>query len=728
VTVSVSIDNSFGAGLTPDVQPSGLRTRGDAVAPEVESGREWTRGAPVTILRVYAVLLVLIPPTQIIGPLGAVGTPATVLALIALPLWGVGVLAPGEYLRRTVVPVRVVVGLLVGTTLLGYAVLHVRYVPAVELLASDRALLQVLSWAGVALLAAEGLRDRHELYSVLRTLVVAVACMSVVGLLQFRFGIDLAAHVSRIPGLEDNADLVSIQDRAGFRRPAGTATHPIEFGCVIAMTLPIALHLARFDIARSPMRRWLPVAAIVTGIPVAISRSAVLAAVIGAVVIFAGLDARLRPRALGVAAGFIVVTYATTPGLLGTLGNLFVTARSDSSVTLRTDDYASVGEYIQQSPLLGRGPGTFIASRYIILDNQYLLSAIEVGFVGLSVVICYLLMTAFLGRGARHRTKDPAIRDLGQAMAATSLASAMAAFSFDGFSFLIFAGFLPLCLGAAGALWKMTRTADRQVEARSPGQSAWQGGFQAPPSRPDPSPRAEPGRGDHGEPVVDDVGVLVTGGGPVKLVASVVTSPAQTPLAEFVGGVRGSATWRSDSHRRTAVIGAGVGFALLGGLALGVGGGGGEDQDAAGVQVVATPPLVPTTTSTTALTSGADASQPSAATATRPAITAMARPASGPTIRPLRTDTEVAVSSRPSSTRFPLAPAAPASPTTSPSTAGPTVPTTPPPRPPTSTTAPPTTTTTAPPTTTTTAPPTTTTTAPPTTATVPPDPEPPPPP
>ena len=135
------------------------------------------------------------------------------------------------------------------------------------------------------------------------------------------------------------------------------------------------------------------------------SRSAVLAAVVAAVVIFVGLDPRLRPRALGAAAAFIVVIYATTPGLLGTLRDLFVNAGSDSSITYRTDDYKAVGEYIRQSPWLGRGPGTFLSDQYIILDNQYLLSVIEIGLVGLSVVIGYLLATAFLGRGIRHRSQ-----------------------------------------------------------------------------------------------------------------------------------------------------------------------------------------------------------------------------------------------------------------------------------------------------------------------------------
>lgn len=438
---------------------AGARTRaGGAAAAPTPLARRGRRGAPVTVIRAYVVLLVLVPPTYVIGPLGAVGTPATVIGLAALGLWAAAVLTPGDHLARAVVPVRVVMGLLVGTVVSAYAVLHLRHVPWDELLGADRMVLQVLSWSGTALLAAEGLRDRHELYRVLRALTAAVAAMAVVGLLQFRAGIDLADLAGRVPGLHENAELVSIQDRLGFRRPSGTATHPIEFGCVIALALPLALHLARFDLARSPTRRWLPVAAIATGIPVAVSRSAVLGAAVAAVVVFAGLEPRLRPRAVAAAGAFVVAVYATTPGLLGTLRTLFVSARSDTSITYRTDDYAVVGEYIRQFPWLGRGPGTFLSNRYLFLDNQYLLTAIEMGLVGLVVVVCYLLATAFLGRGARHRSRDAGVRDLGQALAATSLTGAVTAFTFDAFSFLMFAGFVPLCLGVAGALWALQRT------------------------------------------------------------------------------------------------------------------------------------------------------------------------------------------------------------------------------------------------------------------------------
>ncbi|HEX6419758.1 MAG TPA: O-antigen ligase family protein [Acidimicrobiales bacterium] len=623
------------------------------------------RGAPVTILRVYAVLLVLIPPTHIIGPLGAAGTPATVLGLVALLLWGLAVLVPGGHLPRTVVPVRVVVGLLVATILMGYTVLHSRYVPGDELLSSDRMILHVLSWAGVALLAAEGLRDKADLYRVLRALAGAVAVMAVVGFLQFRVGVDLVELVvNRLPGLQANADLVTIQDRLGFRRPSGTATHPIEFGCVIAMTLPLALHLARFDAARTRFRRWLPVATIAIGIPVAVSRSAVLGALVATVVVILGLEPRLRPRALATVGVFLAAVYATAPGLLGTLRDLFVNAGSDTSITYRTDDYDQVAEYVRQSPLIGRGPGTFLPTNYIYLDNQYLLSAIEIGLVGVAVVGVYLLAAAFLGRGARHRSGDPAVRDLGQAMAATSLTAAVTAFTFDAFSFLMYAGVVPLVIGAAGSLWAMVRARDPAVgtgdRARSGAGGAVSGG----------------GRGQQRRPV--SAGALPAG------------AAAGAARAKHERGPAGDLS-REDLQRTLAIVGAGLFGALLAGLALMIGRGGGPvtvTAAPAGIPPAALPPSTSTTSSTDRPTPATPAAAPpTAAGATgRPAAATPATSAAGSASSP----------PAPSPTAPP-----PASPTTD-GTAAPAPTTVPPATPTTTTTTTATTTTTTTPTTTTT--------------------------
>jgi polysaccharide biosynthesis protein PslJ len=436
------------------------------------SGARRAIGRPVWLIQVYVVLLVLIPPTQIFEPLGAAGTPATLVGLVALLHWAVAVLLPDEGLARTVVPVRIVVGLLAATVLARYAVLHVGYIPVDQLLTSDRILLGIFSWAGVALLAAEGLQDRAEVNRVVRTFVVMVAVMAVVGLLQFRAGIDLSSMARRIPGLHENGDLDSIQARSGFRRPAGTAAHPIEFGCVIAMALPLALHVARYDATWTRARRWLPVGLIAIGIPVAVSRSAILGAAVAGFVVFLGLDPRVRPKALVAVAGFVTLVYATTPGLLGTLRSFFLSTGSDS----RINDYGRALAHIRRAPWLGHGPGTFIADSNKsnafdnVLDNQYLLTLIEVGLIGLAVVLAYLLGTAFLARGARHRSNDPATRDLGQALAAASLASAVTSYTFDAFSFKMFAGVIPLCLGVAGALWATTRAGGPSGEDRRSGE------------------------------------------------------------------------------------------------------------------------------------------------------------------------------------------------------------------------------------------------------------------
>ena len=442
------------------------RRSGPAVSAGIVPGgwRAW--GTPVRLIQLYAVLLVLIPPTEIIGPLGGAGTPATVLGLVMLLQWAVAVVTPGEGLARTVVPVRVVLGLLVATFMVRYAVMHLGYVPFEAVTGSDMLLFRILSWAGVALLAAEGLQDRAEIKRVLRTLVAVVAAMAVIGFLQFRAGIDLSTYLRGIPGLHENTDLVTIQARGAFRRPSGTATHPIEFGCVIAMVLPLALHLARFDSVRSRAHRWLPVALISIGIPVAVSRSAILGAVVAGVVIFLGLEPRLRPKALMSVAVFLTLIYATTPGLLGTLRGFFLSTGSDS----RKDDYGPAFALIRKSVWFGHGPGSFINNSDLgnVLDNQYLGTLIEVGLIGLVVLLVYLLAAAFLGRGARHRSSDPATRDLGQALAAASISGAVTSYTFDSLSFRMFAGIIPLCLGIAGALWAMTRANDQRGEDDEP--------------------------------------------------------------------------------------------------------------------------------------------------------------------------------------------------------------------------------------------------------------------
>ena len=96
---------------------------------------------------------------------------------------------------------------------------------------------------------------------------------------------------------------------------------------------------------------------------------------------------------------FLVVMQGAFPGILGTLKNLFLGLSSDPSVQSRTEDYAVVGRFISERPWFGRGCGTFLPTKYIILDNQFFLGVImQMGFVRLAVV-AILLLTGIFRRG-----------------------------------------------------------------------------------------------------------------------------------------------------------------------------------------------------------------------------------------------------------------------------------------------------------------------------------------
>ena len=119
------------------------------------------------------------------------------------------------------------------------------------------------------LAVADGLRTRAELDRLLKTMVGLAAVMSFVGILQF-LRIDLVQHIS-IPGLRPNsAQLFGVGSRGDthLARVAGTANHFIEYGVVLGLVLPIALHYAFFATSRRERtRQWVLVAIVACGIP-----------------------------------------------------------------------------------------------------------------------------------------------------------------------------------------------------------------------------------------------------------------------------------------------------------------------------------------------------------------------------------------------------------------------------------------------------------------------------
>ncbi|MFB4316855.1 O-antigen ligase family protein [Actinomadura sp. 21ATH] len=412
----------------------------------------------VTVLSAFVLVLTVVPARFVVGPLGAAGTPAGIMAVLCLGWYLSSMITARTTPLRGPQPVRSVMVLFACSILAAYAAAMGRNLPGLEANGADRGLILMLGWIGVALLAADGIPDLERLEAVRRRLVAGGGLIAAVGAFQFFTGVDLAGYLA-FPGLTTSTSYTSVLQREEFNRPMATATHPIEFGVVMAMLLPLALHGAVRAGKGRRFRGWLPVALIMIVLPMTVSRSAMLGMVVVGLVVLPVWPAMWRVWAVLVVGLLSVALRAVVPGLIGTLTGLVSSIGSDSSTTTRTDDWAVIGEAVAPRPWFGQGFGTYLPQTYRILDNQYLLSLVETGIAGLAVLLVVLVSGWALARKARKASADPETRHLAQCFAA-SMAVAVASYAtFDAFSFPMAASLTFLCLGCCGALWRMTRPA-----------------------------------------------------------------------------------------------------------------------------------------------------------------------------------------------------------------------------------------------------------------------------
>lgn len=411
----------------------------------------WLRD-PLLIVYLFVIVGVLVPARMVVPPLGALGAPALILSVGAAVLYVLGRLLPG-YLADGRQPVRTVLVVFGCAAIVAYAAGHTRALGGLEASASMRTAVMYLGYIGLGLLVADGLRDRDHLYRLIR-LVVDWACVqAVLGIVQFLTDRAPETYIL-IPGLAvQEAEITT--ERSLFVRVQGTAGHPIEFGVVLAVALPLALHLAVHGPNRSRWS-WLPVGLILAAVPMSVSRSSVLGVVVAALMVTATWGWRMRVNALVAAVLLFGAMRAAFPGLLGTLRSMFTWAGDDPSVQGRTEDYPLVWEYFQQTPWFGRGLGTFIPEVYFFLDNQFLGELLTGGVVGLAALVALFVVGIGLGRGVYHHAQHDSDRSLGQALAAATAVSLVTWLTYDGLAFRLNAGLMFIVLGATGALWRMS--------------------------------------------------------------------------------------------------------------------------------------------------------------------------------------------------------------------------------------------------------------------------------
>jgi len=424
-----------------------------------------SRRDEITAITMLLGVTFLIPANRIIAPLGQVGVPAVIIAAGLLLLWLYARCAPTLGTDRGRQPVRLLALLLLVTTLASYIAGHFRALAPLEVSGADAAMLRLLGALGLLLFVADSLRSAAGVRRVIERVVLGASFMAVVGILQYYNVIDLAAQAN-FPGLVVNdSDIEFLIDRFGLNRVGGTATHPIEFGVVLGMSLPLALHLALTAPPAHRMHTWLVTGLIAGAIPLSVSRSGLLTAVVGLLIYFAVLRLRtlLNLVPLGVAAVLAIAIAA--PGVLTTITELFLETGNEPSSEARTADYPVVFAQWLDHPILGRGPGTYIPDLYRILDNQFLLTLVSTGALGLLAVVGLFCTGYSLGRRVHWSSTDESARGLGQALAAALAAAAVASLTFDAFSFTVMFVVTHLLVGCAGALWRTSVRDQGLVEA-----------------------------------------------------------------------------------------------------------------------------------------------------------------------------------------------------------------------------------------------------------------------
>lgn len=406
------------------------------------------------MLGAYLVALYAIPGDLIVRPLGAAGTPAQIIGIGLIAWWlTASLLIPPSHGPA---PAAWPLLLFACAILTSYVVGMSRPIlSGIEANSSDRALLSLAAWCGVALVFTDGVGTPDRLERLLKGVAVAGVIIALLGMLQFFFAIDLA-RIIRIPGLSANGAIGQLFDRSGYRRVSATTSHPIEFGVVLAAILPLAIHNARFAPSLMAARRWwIGVGVIAVALPMSVARSAILGGAIAFIILFPTWPTALKRRSIIAGVAGAIGMSALVPGLLGTIKSLFLNAGSDPSAQGRTADYAPVLEYVRESPLFGRGVGTFIPDLYRTLDNQYLGTLVEAGVVGLAATLGLLGATAGQCLRVRHRTTKPEIRDLALSLLAGVTVIAVNAATFDAFAFPVCVGTLFVLIGAASCMYRI---------------------------------------------------------------------------------------------------------------------------------------------------------------------------------------------------------------------------------------------------------------------------------
>jgi O-antigen ligase len=433
-----------------------LRRRGrDARFRHVEAPDGPLDGVPM--LTFFLLLLLGLPAPLVVGPMGGAGAPASLVALggAFFWCWYRVVREPDSVYSQ---PVKTAGFLLLLTVLVVYASAMLRAIPPDEVSVADMAMLRVLAMVGLVLLANDGASTYDRLHTLIRRLATGVGLVALLALAQFFTGQQWVDRIS-IPGLTwSTNNPAMVLERDGMSRAAGTATSPIELGVVLGMMLPLLITLVLNSRGRQRAFYVATTFAAAFALFLTVSRSALITAAVAIAFMLPAWTGTIRRYVLAAGVVMLGTVYVAVPGLLRTFQALFMGMENDPSTQSRTDSYAFAAQFVERSPLLGRGVGTFLPG-YRIFDNEYLLFLVEAGALGLLAWIGLLVTAVLAARRARLLARTDLDRQTAQALGAAVAAGALGGVFFDLFGFQVVAGLLFLAIGLCGACLELARRA-----------------------------------------------------------------------------------------------------------------------------------------------------------------------------------------------------------------------------------------------------------------------------
>jgi O-antigen ligase len=427
--------------------------------------REQQYADGATLACLLAAMLLVIPSKMVVRGIPFSLTLGNLVSLIAAMCWFCAQLTTNLGAAKGRTPVRTVAFIYAVANLATYGYANAGYLPSDERGFADHRLVLALALVGLAVAVCDGVRGVDRLDRVLKTVVVAGAIMGIIGSCQFLLDLDLTKYLE-LPGLRPTSLDSAVLSRGAQNRVASTTGHPIEFGVVCAMMLPLAAHygFSAKDEGKPALRWWICTALIGSGLFFSVSRSAVLCVGAIGLVLFLGWPGKRRLQALLAAAAALAVMKVASPGLVKTVYNLFAKAGQDSSVQVRAHRYTQAANEISRHLFLGRGAGTWYYPKYNAFDNQYIMSMVETGLIGTGAFIAVFVCGMYAAARARYMATDQRTRDLGLTLAACMLVPLVGAATFDLLSFGTVTGLAFLLFGCSGAL---LRSVAEQVPAES---------------------------------------------------------------------------------------------------------------------------------------------------------------------------------------------------------------------------------------------------------------------